>query len=134
MQSPQGKAKILAGIHNKLKPGGKFLSHELLARDKEEIIRTELAQVIKVNSTPLSEANWIVACETADLQVQEHKTGSMALLNVGRMIQDEGIVDAIRILGNVLTHKPIRTRVLEMRSVFQKYCNELGYIILCAVA
>ena len=28
MQSPQGKAKILAGIHNKLKPGGKFLSHE----------------------------------------------------------------------------------------------------------
>jgi len=57
MQSPPGKAKILAGIHNKLKPGGKFLSHELLARDKEEQIRTELAQVIRVNSTPLSEAN-----------------------------------------------------------------------------
>lgn len=134
MQSPPGKAKILAGIHNKLKPGGKFLSHELLACDKEDQIRTELAQVIKVNSTPLSEANWIVACETAGLQVQKHKTGAMALLNLGRMIQDEGIVDTVRILGNVLTHEPIRTRVLEMRSVFQKYRNELGYIILCAVA
>ncbi|MBW4640728.1 MAG: methyltransferase domain-containing protein [Gloeocapsa sp. UFS-A4-WI-NPMV-4B04] len=134
MQSPPGKAKILAGIHNKLKPGGKFLSHELLAREKEEQICTELAQVIKVNSTPLSEANWILAYETAGLQVQNQKTDSMALLNLSRIIQDEGIVDTIRILGNVLTHKPIRTRVLEMRSVFQKYRNELGYIILCAVA
>lgn len=134
MQSPARKAKILAGIHNKLKPKGKFLSHELLARDKEEQIRTELAQVIRVNSTPLSEANWIIACETAGLQVQKHKTGEMALLNLGRMIQDEGIVNTVRILGNVLTHEPIRKRLLEMRSVFQKYCNELGYIIFVCVA
>ena len=134
MQSPPGKAKILAGIHNKLKPKGKFLCHELLARDKEEQIRTELAQVIRVNSTPLSEANWIQACETAGLQVQKHKAGAMGLLNLRRIIQDEGIVDTIRILSNVLTHKPIRKRLLEMRSVFQKYRHELGYIILCAVA
>lgn len=40
----------MTGIHNKLKPGAKFLSHELLARDKEEQIRTEVAQVIRVNS------------------------------------------------------------------------------------
>lgn len=134
MQSPPGKAKILAGIHNKLKPGGKFLSHELLARDKEEQIRSELAQVIRVNSTPLSEANWILACETAGLQVQKHQTGAMALLNLRRMFQDEGIVNTVRILGNVLRHEPIRKRILEMRSVFQKYRNELGYIILCAIA
>lgn len=134
MQSPLGKAKILTGIHNKLKPRGKFLSHELLARDKEELIRSELAQVIRVNSTPLSEANWILACETAGMQVEKHKTGGMALLNLGRMIQDEGIVNTVRIFGNMLTHKPIRKRLLEMCSVFQKYRNELGYIIVCAVA
>lgn len=134
MQSPPGKAKILAGIHNKLKLKGKFLSHELLASDKEEQIRSELAQVIRVNSTPLSEANWILACETTGLQVQKHKTGAMALLNLRRMIQDEGIVNTVRILGNILTHEPTRKRILEMRSVFHKYRNELGYIILCAVA
>ena len=82
----------------------------------------------------MSEANWITACETADLQVQKRKTGSMALLNLKRMFQDEGIVNTVRILGNVLTHEPIRKRLLEMRSVFQKYRHELGYIILCAVA
>jgi cyclopropane fatty-acyl-phospholipid synthase-like methyltransferase len=134
MQSPLGKAKILAGIHNKLKPKSKFLCHELLARDKEEQIRSELAPVIRVNSTPLSEANWIQACETANLQVQKHKAGAMGLLNLRRMFQDEGIVNTVRILGNVLTHEPIRKRLLEMRSVFQKYRHELGYIILCAVA
>ncbi len=134
MQSPPGKTKILAGIHNKLKLGGKFLSHELLASDKEEQIRTELAQVIRVNSTPLSEANWILACETAGLQVQKHKTGAMALLNLRRMFQDEGIVNTVRILRKVLTHEPIRKRLLEMRFVFQKHRNELGCIILCAVA
>ncbi|MDZ8225033.1 class I SAM-dependent methyltransferase [Nostoc sp. ChiVER01] len=57
MQSPLGKAKILAEIHNRLKPGGKFLSHELLATDKEEQIHADLARVIRVNSTPLSESN-----------------------------------------------------------------------------
>lgn len=134
MQSPPGKAKILSGIHNKLKPGGKFLSHELLARDKEEQISSELAQVIKVNSTPLSEANWITACETALLQVQKHQTGAMSLLNLRRMFQDEGIVNTVEILVNILTQEPLRKRILEMRSVFQKYRNELGYIILCAVA
>ena len=58
----------------------------------------------------------------------------MALLNLRRMFEDEGIVDTIWILDNVLTHESTRTRVLEMRSVFQKYRNELGYINLCAVA
>jgi cyclopropane fatty-acyl-phospholipid synthase-like methyltransferase len=134
MQSPPAKAKILAGIHNKLNPGGKFLSHELLARDKEEEIHAELAAVIRVNTTPLSEANWISAFNSAGLEVQQQQTGGMNLLNWRRMLQDEGILHTLRILGNILTRPPIRKRVLEMRSVFQKYRDELGYIIICAVA
>jgi cyclopropane fatty-acyl-phospholipid synthase-like methyltransferase len=134
MQSPLGKAKLLAGIHNRLKPGGKFLSHELLASDKEEQIRADLAKVIRGNSTPLSEASWIAVFTTAGLQVQKHQIGSMNLLNLGRMVQDEGVVNTIQILGNILMQKSIRQRVLEMFQVFNKYRHELGYIILCAVA
>ncbi len=134
MQSPAGKAKLLTGIHNRLKPGGKFLSHELLADDKEEQIRTDLAKVIRVNATPLSADNWIEACVTAGLQVQKHQTGKMSLLDLRKIFQDEGIVNTIRILWNIMTQKTIRQRVLEMRHVFQKYHQELGYIILCAVA
>jgi cyclopropane fatty-acyl-phospholipid synthase-like methyltransferase len=134
MQSPPGKAKILTGIHNKLKPGGKFLCHELLARDKEAEIHSELAKVIRVNATPLSETNWITTCATAGLQVQKHQTGPMSLLQWQRMVQDEGIANTIRILWNIFTQQPIRKRVLAMRRVFHKYRHELGYIILCAIA
>ena len=133
MQSPQGKAKILAAIHNHLHLGGKFLSHELLARNQEEQIRADLAKVIRVNSTPLSEANWIDALATAELEVQQHLTGSMNLLNLSRMLQEEGIFNTLRILWNILTQPSIRNRVLAMRHVFHKYRHELGYIIMCAV-
>ncbi|OKH27444.1 SAM-dependent methyltransferase [Chroogloeocystis siderophila] len=149
MQSPPGKAKILQGIRDCLKPGGKFLSHELLARDNEEQIRAllktplnagnprtgvfaELAQVIRVNATPLSEANWINIYEAAGLHIEKVQTGAMSLLNFRQMFQDEGIVNTLRILGNILTREPIRKRVLEMRRVFNKYHEELGYILICA--
>ncbi|PHM06481.1 class I SAM-dependent methyltransferase [Nostoc sp. 'Peltigera malacea cyanobiont' DB3992] len=134
MQSPLGKAKILAEIHNRLKPGGKFLSHELLASDKEEQIRADLARVIRVNSTPLSESNWITAFATAGLQVEKCQTDSMNLLNLGRIFQDEGFFNTTRIFWNILTQRDIRNRVLEIHQVFHKYQQELGYIILCAVA
>ncbi|MEW5860918.1 MAG: class I SAM-dependent methyltransferase [Cyanobacteriota bacterium] len=132
MQSVPGKAKILAGVRDRLKSGGKFLCHELLARNQEAEIHQALAQVIRVNSTPLSEANWLAACEAAGLQVQQHQTGSMGLLNLRRVLQDEGVVDTLRILWNVLTHPQLRKRVLAMRRVFQQYQQDLGYIVLSA--
>lgn len=133
MQSPPGKAKLLTEIHNKLKPGGKFLSHELLANDQEAEISADLAKVIKVNSTPLSAIHWIQAFTQAGLQVQKYETGAMSLLNWWRMLQDEGIFNTMRILWNILTQPAIQKRVLEMRQVFHKYEQELGYIIICAV-
>ncbi|MDZ8087663.1 MAG: methyltransferase domain-containing protein [Nostoc sp. DedQUE12b] len=134
MQSPLGKTKILAEIHNRLKRGGKFLSHELLASDKEEQIHADLARVIRVNSTPLSESNWITAFVTAGLQIQKCQTDSMNLLNLGRIFQDEGFFNTTRIFWNILMQRDIRNRVLEIHQVFHKYQHELGYIISCAVA
>lgn len=133
MQSPQGKAKLLTEIHNRLKAGGKFLSHELLANDKQAEISADLAKVIKVNSTPLSTTNWIQAFTQAGLKVEKHEIGAMSLLNWWRMLQDEGIINTMRIFWNILTKPAIRQRVLEMRHVFHKYQQELGYILICAV-
>ncbi len=134
MQSAPGKAKILRSIHNHLKSGGKFLSHELLARTRETEIHQALAQVIRVNSTPLSETGWMSACATAGLKVQQHQTGPMALLELRQMSQDEGLGNTARILWNILTHPAIRNRVLEMHRVFDRYRRDLGYITLCAIA
>ncbi len=132
MQSPSGKAKIISGICDRLKPGGKFLSHELLARSQEAEIHQALSEVIRVNSTPLSESGWITVCQNAGLQVEKCQTGAMGLLNLQRMVEDEGFVNTARILWNVLSKAQIRDRVLAMRRVFQHYQQDLGYIILCA--
>lgn len=132
MQSLPGKAKILQGIHDRLKPGGKFLSHELLAIDREAEIHRALAVVIRTNSTPLSQANWIAAFETANLQVTQHQAGTMGLLNPSRIIQDEGWRDALKFFWNVLTQPRMRDRLLTIRRVFKQYERELGYIVLCA--
>lgn len=132
MQSAPGKAKILNAIAQKLKPGGKFLSHELLARHHEAEIHQALAQEVKMNTTPLSPENWLAAFSSAGLEVQQHQTGEMALLNLRSMIQDEGLLGTAKILGNVLTNSQLRQRVLQMRQVFQHYEQDLGYIVLLA--
>jgi predicted O-methyltransferase YrrM len=134
MQSPTGKAKILQGIHHKLKPGGKFLSHELFVRNHEEDVHRTLSQVIRMNATPLSVENWSKACETAELKVQQYQTGAMGLLNPVQILRDEGVVDTARIVWNVLTKAPIRDRVLQMRRAFKQHQHDLGYVALCAVA
>ncbi|MBE9094833.1 cyclopropane-fatty-acyl-phospholipid synthase family protein [Tychonema sp. LEGE 07203] len=132
MQSPSGKAKILSGIGDRLKPGGKFLSHELLAKNRQSEINKALSEVIRTNSTPLSESDWIAVCQNAGLQVEKSQTGAMGLLNLPRMIDDEGFVGTVRILWNVLSKSQIRDRVLAMRRVFQHYQQDLGYIVICA--
>lgn len=132
MQSLPAKVKILQGVHDRLKPGGKFLSHELLANDREEEIHRALAATLRANSTPLSEANWIATCESVDLEVVQHQTGKMGLLNPTRIIQDEGFGDAIKFFWNVLTQTRVRYRLLTIRRVFKQYQQELGYIALCA--
>lgn len=132
MQSPAGKAKILAGVADRLKPGGKFLSHELLAQHHPDQIQKTLSQVIKVNVNPLSEVDWMATCEVAGLVVQHHQTGEMGLLNWRRMLQDEGIFGTLKIVWNILTKPQIRTRVLAMRRAFVQHDEDLGYMALCA--
>lgn len=133
MQSPPGKAKLLRSIHDRLKPGGRFLSHELtVIGDRETEIHQALARSIRVNSTPLTETHWIETCDTAELSVLQHQAGAMGLLNPARIIEDEGLGNAAKFFWKVLTQAQLRQRILSMREVFQQYKSELGYIVLIA--
>lgn len=132
MQSASGKAKILAGIEKVLKPGGIFLSHEMIAGGNREEIDRALSQVIRVNAQPLSETEWKQACTEAQLTVKQAKTGEMGLLNPKRVIEDEGLFPAVKIAWNVLRQAEIRERVFQMRNTFNQYRDQLGYIAFAA--
>lgn len=133
MQSAPGKAKILQGVGDRLKPGGQYLSHEMLAQGPQiDAIYRELATTIRVNTEPLSEAGWQAVYESAGLTVQRCQTGPMALLNPLRIVQEEGLGTLIRLGWNVLMHPIMRQRILAMRRVFTQYSDDLGYIVLRA--
>ncbi|PSB21418.1 SAM-dependent methyltransferase [filamentous cyanobacterium CCP1] len=132
MQSPAGKTKILQRVRDRLKPSGKFLSHELFARAQEAEIHRALAEAIRVNAQPLSEVNWITTFEATGLQIQHYQTGAMGLLQPQQMLQDEGILTTAQIVWNILTQPKLRSRVMAMRRTFQQHQDDLGHIILCA--
>jgi predicted O-methyltransferase YrrM len=132
MQSSAGKAKLLKTVYDRLKPGGKFLSHELLVRAHEAEIQQALARAIRVNAQPLSELGWVTLFETAGLHVQQHQMGAMGLLSPQQLLQDEGIFGTTRIVWNLLSQPKLRSRVFAMRRTFQTYNADLGHIILCA--
>ncbi|MCT7991172.1 SAM-dependent methyltransferase [Laspinema olomoucense] len=134
LQSLPGKTKLVKSIRQKLKPGGKFLSQEMLIRDKEKEIHEVLAKVIRVNSSPLSLTHWQALYAEAGLQVQQTHSGGMELLSLKQLIRDEGLGGTIRIAKNILSNPPLRERVLEMRRTYLNYQNELGYVTFCAIA
>ena len=132
MQSNEGKAKILAAIKKHLKPGGKFLSHELLVRDNNSAVHQNLSKSIKVNANPLTIGEWSQACQDAGLILQQQQTGVMGLLDFAQMIRDEGLLRTVKIIANVLANPHLRHRVLEMRRSFQQHRQSIGYIVFCS--
>ncbi|MEB3356610.1 MAG: methyltransferase domain-containing protein [Synechococcales bacterium] len=133
MQSAAGKAKILAGIGDRLKPHGQFLSHELrVDGSNPDAIHQDLSTTIRVNAAPLSTADWMAACQQAGLTVNHHKAGPMTLLNPRRIAQEEGISTLLTIGWNLLTRPILRQRILSMRKTFLRHNSNLGYIVLTA--
>lgn len=132
MQSAAGKAKVLAGIRDRLKPNGHFLSQELRVSGSDiDSIHRDLSATIRVNSQPLSAEDWIAACQAAGLNIEHHAVGPMTLLNPRQIAQEEGVPTLLTIGWNMLTRPVLRQRILAMRDTFRRHSSDLGYIVLC---
>lgn len=133
MQAAAGKAKVLAGIRDRLKPGGYFLSQELRASGPNiDRIYRDLSATIRVNARPLPPEAWIAACETAGLTVEHQADGPMTLLSPRKIAQEEGVSTLASIGWNMLTRPILRQRILSMRETFKRHRDDLGYVVLCA--
>lgn len=133
MQAAAGKAKVLAGIRDRLKPGGHFLSQELrVSGPNIDRIYQDLSTTIRVNARPLPTEAWTAACETAGLTVEHKADGPMTLLNPLKIAQEEGVSTLASIGWNMLTRPILRQRILAMRETFERHSDDLGYVVLCA--
>lgn len=134
MQADHRKSEIIKEAHRILKTGGLYGIHELglqpddISEEKKSEIQRELAQVIKVNTRPLTVSEWSKLLEKEGFQIVKTETNPMHLLEPKRMIDDEGFFRTLKIAFNILTHPEERKRILAMRKVFRKYQSHLNAI------
>ena len=136
MQTPEQKSRIVREAHRLLKPGGRYGIHELclipddLDENTKSAIQNELSAVIHHGTRPLTIAEWQGLLEAEGFSVQADAQAPMHLLEPRRMIQDEGMLGALRFAFNLLCNREARRRVLAMRRVFSKYRDHLAAVVL----
>ncbi|WP_182359055.1 class I SAM-dependent methyltransferase [Tomitella gaofuii] len=139
MQSPRGKDAIIAEAARVLRTGGRYAVHELaiepdtLDDEQKTEIRKALARSIKVNARPLTTQEWTALFEKHGFRVESVRHTDMALLEAKRNLDDEGVRGVLTIVVNLLRNPGARKRVLEMRSVFRRYRDNMSAIALVAV-
>ncbi|MGQ4518914.1 class I SAM-dependent methyltransferase [Dermabacteraceae bacterium CCM 9520] len=138
MQSESDKLRVMRESLRILKPGGRYVIHELAftpdhvspARIGE--VSRELARTIKVGARPLTCAHWRELLESAGFEVCYEWQNPMALLRPARLIKDEGPLTFLKFAANVLRNPAARERVGAMRKVFNRNRDNLcavGFVV-----
>ena len=84
-----------------------------------------------MGAKPLKIANWAAMLESVGFRVEYTSSNKMALLEVRRVIADEGILGFLRIITNVARNPAARKRILAMRATFkanQEYLCAVGLV------
>jgi len=131
MQGDKAKRAIIAEAYRILRPGGRYVIHELglkpdtMPQETKDEIRRDLARSIKVNARPLTAAEWTQLLSDAGFEEVTVDYAPMALLNPARVLADEGPRGALRIVGNLIVRGAARRRVIGMRRTFHRYRRSL---------
>lgn len=139
MQGDRDKRAIVAEAFRVLRPGGRYAIHELglqpdsLSPDTKDQIRQDMARAIKVNARPLTAAEWVNLLTDVGFEVTSVDHAEMALLNPARVLADEGLLGALKIVGNLIRRPAARSRVIGMRKTFHRYRHSLTAVAVVGV-
>mgnify|MGYP000901022682 CR=1 FL=1 len=138
MNMAEHKQRIVREAYRLLCPDGHYGIHELCIipeaidpADHQRIDR-DLSSAIHVGARPLRAPEWKSLLEQSGFQVTKVGHAPMHLLRPKRLIEDEGLIGALRIAKNILVSPKARRRVLAMRAVFERYQQNLNAIYVVA--
>lgn len=138
MQSEPRKTEIVKEAYRILQKGGLYAIHEIalepvsLTTEEKNSMLKDLAQTIKVNARPLTTGEWRELLEKEGFKIKKVVHNDMLLLEIKRLIDDEGFFRFLKIVCNVLTHPQARKRIIKMRKAFKKHQKNMKAILIVA--
>lgn len=138
MQPQAKKEAIVAEVARVLRSGGRYAIHELAVVDGESVeattarvdqVQKDLSASIHVGVRIGTVAEWRALLEDAGLVVESATTVPMRLLELDRLVEDEGVLGTVRLIANTLRTRGATARLLDVRRSFKKHEQHL-----CAVA
>ncbi len=138
MQSDPNKVAIIKEAARLLRSGGYFGIHEIclipenISPEIKKSIYHHLYDAIKVNTRPITVSEWDCLLAEAGFKVVKLDLNDMHLLELRRVIADEGLFHTLKIISRALIYPELRSRVFGMRRVFKKYDKSMKAVTILA--
>jgi len=119
-----------------LRPGGRYGIHELclvpdeLPRDTRDLIEHDLARTIQVGARPLTVREWRELLIEQGFEIAFCSTAPMHLLELPRLIRDEGLWRVLLIASRLFRDPDARARMLAMKEVFRRHGPHLRAVTI----
>lgn len=128
----EAKQKAIQEYLRVLKPNGLLLTHDVLlnTEDTEQLLE-QLRDAINISVAPLTKEGWKNTFLNCGFRNVETFTGEMSLLSPKGLIQDEGVIGAMKIIGNALKAEN-RDTFKKMFKTFNDSEHKLGFIAICS--
>jgi hypothetical protein len=133
------KHHVVREARRLLADDGRYAVHELclipddLSPAAARRIGDDLGGATRAGAYPLTVSGWRDLLTAEGFTVTAQRTAPMVLLEPRRMVADEGLAQALGVVGRTLRDGAARRRALETRRVFRRHRVHLGAVTLCAV-
>lgn len=136
MQTEAKKQQIVSEAARILQADGRYGIHELcivpdnITPELKRTIQKDIAEAIQAPAKPITPSEWRQLLTDSGFSVSAEHINSMGLLEPKRVIRDEGVIGALKVISKLILNPEIRQRVLSMRRVFRRHRNHLCAISL----